>query len=430
MRFVHSAFRRAAMKDVIVIGGGPGGSTTATLLAQKGFSVTLLERERFPRFQIGESLLPYNNDLFERLGLTDQISAGAFTPKYGAEFLTGDGEIGYTFHFDSNLAPRYHRSFQVERADFDHLLLKNAAAKGVEVREQCGVASIDLDDPNRAVVRCVNGEQLEARFVVDASGHGSVVGQRVGQKEDVAGLKKIAIFSHYKNVLRREGRDAGNTVIVVLRDSWFWLIPISAEVMSVGLVVDRDHVKSCGLTPEELLARTIESTPHVARQMENAERTTQIYVRKDFSFLMKRLVGPNFALVGDAAGFLDPIFSTGVFMAMKSADITANAVEARLRNGSMRLLQRYQRDMQNALGKYFRFITGFYRPEFLEVFMQPHPDSRLIKVIVGVLAGDVFATHRDRLGLAVFFLLVKIQKWRGAIAPRIAWERLPGAASV
>src|SRR3954452_10572039 len=145
------------MIDVLVIGGGPGGSTAATLLARKGFSVTLLERERFPRFQIGESLLPYNNDLFARLGVTDQLAAGEFHPKYGAEFLTGDGEIRVRFHFDSNLEERYHRSFQVERAEFDHLLLRNAATHGVEVREGTGVASIDLDDPNHAVVKCANG---------------------------------------------------------------------------------------------------------------------------------------------------------------------------------------------------------------------------------------------------------------------------------
>jgi flavin-dependent dehydrogenase len=418
------------MKDVIVIGGGPGGSTAATLLARKGFSVTLLERDRFPRFQIGESLLPYNNDLFARLGVADQLSAGEFHPKYGAEFLTGDGEIRVRFHFDSNLEERYHRSFQVERAEFDHLLLRNAASQGVEVREGTGVASIDLDDPNRAVVTCANGEQLEARFVVDASGHGSVVGQRVGVKSDIDGLKKIAIFSHYRNVQRPEGRDAGNTVIVVLRDAWFWLIPITADVMSVGLVVDRDHLKRCGLTAEELLARTIAGAPHVAKVMQAAERVSQTYVRKDFSFRMKRLVGPNFALIGDAAGFLDPIFSTGVFMAMQSADMAANALEIRLRRGAMRPLLRYQGTLQKALDKYLRFINGFYRPEFLEVFMQPRPNHGLVKVIVGILAGNVFARRRDRGGLALFFFLVKLQKWRGMIAPRIEWERLPGAASV
>jgi flavin-dependent dehydrogenase len=216
----------------------------------------------------------------------------------------------------------------------------------------------------------------------------------------------------------------------VLRNAWFWLIPITAEVMSVGLVVDKDHLKSCGLTAEELLAQTIAGSPHVANVMQSAERTSQVYVRKDFSFRMKRLVGPNYALVGDAAGFLDPIFSTGVFMAMQSADMAASAVEARLRHGSMRPLRHYQGTLQKALDKYLRFINGFYRPEFLEVFMQPRPNHGLVKVIVGILAGNVFARRRDRGGLALFFLLVRLQKWRGMIAPRIEWERQPGAASV
>jgi flavin-dependent dehydrogenase len=418
------------MADVIVIGGGPAGSTAATLLARKGFSVTLLERERFPRFQIGESLLPYNNGLFERLGVAEQLAGGDFHPKYGAEFLTGDGKVSYTFRFDQNLEPEYHRSFQVERAEFDHLLLRNAAKHGVDVREGCGVTAVDLGDPSRAVVTCANGESLEAKFVVDASGHGSIVGHRVGEKAGVDELKKIAVFAHYKNVPRREGRDAGNTVVVVIRNAWFWMIPITRDVMSVGLVVDREHLMSCGLTPEALLQQTIEATPFVAERMTAAERVTQVYARKDFSYAMQRITGPNFALVGDAAGFLDPIFSTGVFLAMKSADIAADAVEARLFDGSMRPLRRYERDMKHALGKYFRFISHFYRREFLEVFLQPHPSTSLIKPIVRVLAGNVFGSRSDRMQLAFFFFLVRVQKWRGVIAPRIRWERLPAAASV
>ncbi len=359
------------MPDVIVIGGGPAGSTAATLLARKGFSVTLLERERFPRFQIGESLLPYNNDLFQRLGVDGQLAKGDFHPKYGAEFLTGDGKIGYAFRFDRNLAERYHQSYQVKRSEFDQLLLRNAVSSGVEVREATPVVSVDLDDPGRAVVIIAGGERIEGRFVVDASGHGSVIGSRVGGKEPIEALKKVAVFAHYSGVPRGEGRNAGNTIIVVIRNAWFWLIPITNELMSVGVVVDRDHLKSCGLTPEELLERTIAITPWVAERMKDAQRTTQIYTRKDFSFEMRRLVGPNFALVGDAAGFMDPIFSTGVFMAMQSADIAAEAIEERLTSARMRRLHRYERRMTEALKKYFRFIANFYRPEFLEVFLQP-----------------------------------------------------------
>jgi flavin-dependent dehydrogenase len=418
------------MPDVIVIGGGPAGSTAATLLAQKGFAVTLLERERFPRFQIGESLLPYNNELFQRLGIVDQLDAGEFHPKYGAEFLTGDGKLRYAFRFDRHLAEEHHRSYQVRRADFDHLLLRNAATAGVDVREGTGVASVDLGDPLRAVVTTAGGERLEARFVVDASGHGSVVGQRVGGKSGIEGLKKIAIFAHYRGVPRDEGRNAGNTVIVVIRNAWFWLIPVTKEVMSVGLVVDRDHLTSCGLKAEELLERTIAGAPWMAERMKDATRETPVHVRKDFSFAMERLVGPNYALIGDAAGFLDPIFSTGVFMAMKSADITAAAIAERLTTSKMTALRRYERDMAAALRKYLRFISGFYQREFLEIFLQPAEHFGLIKVIVGVLAGNVFTTRADRFRLWIFFTLVRLQKASGKIARRIEWDRLPSAASM
>src|SRR5438105_6028212 len=245
-------FGSQPMHDVIVIGGGPAGSTAATLLARRGFSVLLLERERFPRFQIGESLLPFNNDLFDRLGVRDKLRQGDFFPKYGAEFVTGDGSIDFIFRFDRNLEPQYHSSFQVKRSEFDQLLLRNAAEAGVEVREETAVTAVQLDDPNRAVVETGRGDRLDARFVIDASGHGSLLGNRYCGKSDVESLKKVAFFAHYKNVPRASGRDAGNTVIVVLRDSWFWMIPITEELTSVGLVVDRDHIKRCGLEPEEI----------------------------------------------------------------------------------------------------------------------------------------------------------------------------------
>lgn len=417
------------MIDVLVIGGGPAGSTAATLLARKGFSVTLLERERFPRFQVGESLLPYNNDLFERLGVTVPLGQGSFTPKYGAGFVTADGALGYTFRFVENLPEAYHSSFQVKRAEFDELLLRNAAASGVDVREGTAVTAVDLADSKRAIVTAANGERIEARFVVDASGHGAFLGNRLGDRKDVDELKKVAIFAHYKNVPRPEGRDAGNTIIVVLRDAWFWLIPVSGDTMSVGLVVGQDHLRGCGLSPEELLRRTIDAAPYLAERMKDAERVTPVYVRRDFSFTMKRRTGKNFALIGDAAGFLDPIFSTGVFMAMKSADIAADAIEQRLRGGSMRLLRRYDRSFQSAMNKYFRFIANFYRREFLEVFLQPKTDYGLIPVITGILAGNIFVTN-SRWKLALFFFFVRAQKLFGVIAPPIAWEELPGPATV
>jgi len=418
------------MPDVIVIGGGPAGSTAATLLARNGFSVTLLERERFPRFQIGESLLPYNNDIFERLGIIGQLEEGDFVKKYGAEFVTGDGSLDYTFRFDQNLPTPYQRAFQVTRAKFDELLMRTAIDAGVDVRQETAVTGVDVSDPRRAVVTTAAGETIEARFVVDASGHGAILGSRIGRKAAVEQLKSVAVFAHYRNVARAAGRDAGNIIVVVLRDAWFWLIPITAAITSVGLVASTEHFRTCGLRPEELLERTIRETPFVAQRMSGAERVSEVRTRKDFSYSMERLVGLNFALVGDSAGFLDPIFSTGVYMAMKAAGVASDAIEAQLRRGDMRPLRHYERDWQRAMGRYLRFVTNFYTRPFLELFLQPHPRFGFLEAIVRVLAGDVWGTPGNRFKLRIFFLLVALQRRSGKLAPQIAWDSLPGPATV
>jgi len=418
------------MHDVIVIGGGPAGSTTATLLARKGFDVLLLERERFPRFQIGESLLPFNNDIFQRLGILDQLQKGDFVPKYGAEFITGDGALGYTFRFDENLPAPHDRAFQVTRAKFDELLMKTANEAGVAVRQETNVVNADISDPKRVAVTTASGETIEARFVVDASGHAAFLGQRLGGRTQIEQLKSVATFAHYRNVPRPSGREGGNIVVVVLRDAWFWMIPITPEIMSVGLVASHEHIKSCGLRPEELLERTIRETPYVAARMKDAERVSDVRTRKDFSYAMERIVGENFACAGDAAGFLDPIFSTGVYMAMKSAGLVADAIEAQLKQGNMRPLLAYQRSFHKAVGRYLKFVSQFYTRPFLELFLSPHPRFGLIKAIVRVLAGDVWGTPGGRFKLAIFFGLVALQRRFGKIAPQIEWERLPAPASV
>lgn len=421
------------MYDVIVIGGGPAGSTASTLLARDGHRVLLLEKERFPRFQIGESLLPYNNDVFDRLGVREQLASSSFVPKYGATFLTGDGEVGYSFRFGRTLPEKYAQSFQVRRDEFDELLLRNAQTAGVDVREQFAVSRVDLDDPHQARVTATDsaGQQhdFRSRFLIDASGHNAFLASRLGLKSDSPTLKKISFFGHYEGVAPDlEGPEAGNTMIVVLKNGWFWMIPVSDEIMSVGLVTDRDDFLKSGLTPEEMLERTIHSTPYVARRLASAKRRGVVRARKDFSYSVDQLTGSNFAMIGDAAGFIDPIFSTGVFMAMKSAEIVADGLSERLRGGDAASFARYERRFRSAYSKYLRFVSNFYKREFVEVFLQPSDRFGLFPVIIGVLAGSVFEGRRDTFKLALFFGLVRLQKLLGFIAPRIVWDRLTETA--
>lgn len=419
--------------QVIVVGGGPGGSTAAALLAKAGRSVILLERETFPRFQIGESLLPYNNDLFKSLGVWEEIERAGFYPKYGAEFLTGDASVGHRFRFDRTLPREYSMSYQVRRAEFDQILLRNCEKSGADVREQSRVTSVDLSDPGMALVYVTDQDgrkhTLSSRTVLDASGLGCVVAREVGERRMIEGMKKISIFGHYRNVVPSAGGEAsGNIVIVIIRDAWFWMIPLSSETTSVGLVLDRDYMTSCGLSPEDLLEKTIAATPYVARRMGGAVRETPVHTRKDFSYRMGRSYGPNFALVGDAAGFLDPIFSTGVFLSMKSAELVAAGVDHQLETGSDGLLDAYHRKMNRALDRYTEFIEKFYRREFAEIFLQPSERFGLLPAVIGVLAGKVFDSEKDWLKLRVFFTLVRMQKRTGAVAPAIPWDVLPGPA--
>ena len=412
----------STMYDVAIIGGGPAGSTAAALLAQAGRRVILFEREKFPRFHIGESLLPFSMKAFTRLGLHEKFSRAGFIKKYGGEIIGACSENGTKFYFKDGYRSQTDHAYQVTRGDFDKVLLDHARESGAHVHEQTAVDGIDFShDGIQLGVRSDGSfRSVRARYLVDASGRNSVLGRQFKIKKTYDHLQKLSIFAHYEGVWRRDGIDGTLTVLVRAVDRWFWLIPLTAERTSVGMVLDSETFRKSKVSAEDFLEQALAEQPTIAKRMTNARRVTKVYLEADFSYRSARLYGDRWLLAGDAAGFIDPIFSSGVFLAVfsgeKCADVL-NEVLDRPRKAK-RLFARYERSVNRAMDVYLRFVNAWYTKEFIEVFLAPRNVLGLAPAVNAVLGGNVGNSFPIRWRMWVFYFLVWLQR-RHPIAPKL-----------
>jgi len=399
--------------DVVVCGGGPAGSTVAAILARAGRSVALFERERFPRFHIGESLLPWNVPLFRRLGVLEKLEAAGPQVKYGARFYHQGTDRSRLVRFADAFDGAPASAFQVKRAEFDALLLGHARASGVDVSEGARVEEV-LFDGVRAVGVRVKGpgeeesREVRAKAVVDATGRDALLSRRLGGRRKDPRLDRSAAFAHFSGFRRADGPEGGDIVVVTTADGWWWLIPFADGTVSVGVVMPSSRFARRAGSLEELLEERIAATPEVGALLEGSRRLGEVRAIPDYSYRTPRTSGDGFCLVGDAACFLDPVFSSGVLLAMSSAEMAAEAIGRALsRRGRVDaadfrgMEKRYGR----AIARFRRFVHGFYEPHVLETFYTESPWPLVTGAVTTVLAGAVFRPSlKSRLGTAAFHL--------------------------
>jgi flavin-dependent dehydrogenase len=396
--------------DVIVIGGGPAGSTCGAITAEAGNKTLILERAKFPRFHIGESLMPETYWTFKRLGMLPKLRDSDFVKKYSVQFVTASGKESQPFFFDERDPHERSQTWQVLRSTFDEMMLDNAAEKGATVWQETNVNEVllepsDSDDLPRAVGVVVTrkGEaprRIGAKVVVDATGMNAMLSKKLGIRKLDPKLKKASYFAHYTGCRRDEGKNAGATLVLSIKngDGWFWFIPLPNGVTSVGVVADLERLSKYDCSPEEVLEREMANCPGLLPRMQNAQRVGDVHVLKDFSYRATRCAGDGWVLVGDAFGFLDPMYSSGVFLALKSGEMAADAINDALATDRPDAvnLSKWGDELSYGMQTIRKLVYAFYTPGFsFGKFVMTYPQHK--DDVTGVLVGEVFKPEADML---------------------------------
>ncbi|MCP5267938.1 MAG: tryptophan 7-halogenase [Zoogloeaceae bacterium] len=414
--------------DIIVIGGGPAGCTVAPLLAEKGYRVVVLEKARHPRFHIGESLLPANLPLFERLGVAEEVKAIGME-KWGAEFVSPWHEHTQVFNFSEAWDKSIPYAYQVMRSKFDDILIRNAASKGVDVHQGCKARSIDfLPDNSGAVVRAEHDDGRQstwrARFVVDASGRDTFLANRFQIKHRNPRHNSSAVYGHFSGAGRHAGQAEGNITIYWFDYGWFWVIPMQGDVTSVGMVTWPHFMKTKGeRSLTEFLMDGIRMCPALAERLKMASLVNEVEATGNFSYVSERNHGTNYVLLGDAYAFIDPVFSSGVLLAMNSGLMAAEAIDTCLSKPEMAAsaLRHFDRQMKHGPKEFSWFIYRVTNPVMRNMFMGPKNIFRVKEALLSMLAGDIFGKTPIWPSIFMFKVIYYIAS---AFNPRVSWNAM------
>ena len=402
--------------EVLVIGGGPSGSTIAALLAQRGFDVLMLEKDKHPRWHIGESLLPMNMPMFDKLGVTEEIKRIGML-KRGAEFVSPWHDAPVMIDFNDALDNTYPSAYQVRRDQFDEIMFKNAAAKGARVAEECQVTDVKFQPGAEAIVNTLkkdgNTQRIRAKFVVDASGRDTFLSNHFKMKLRNKKHNSAAIFGHFSGVKRLEGEVEGNISLFWFDHGWFWFIPLADGNTSIGATCWPYYMKTRKTDVTQFFLDTIAMCPALMERMKDAKLETPAIATGNFSYLSERASGENYILLGDAFAFIDPIFSSGVFLAMASSFAGADAVERCLKHPeqSAQALKEFDRAIGEGPRIFSWFIYRITTPAMRNLLMYKGTESKVKRALISILTGDVYRTDR----YAFWLFMFKVMYYAGSL---------------